>query len=248
MLNMNFQANKNCLLVAVVITFLFSQSPMVVGQEWPAEMFESSEHDFGAVMVGGSVEKRFEITNTTEEKLRLKFEVSKGSFNAKLSKRTMDPDESVELICTFNPKVKSQGNKRAVVTVKILGEKDGEHEVTLKGKSSPVIFEPAELNFGDVVQGTEASVTAKMTISNDANLRLSDVQCNYRNVRAKVGKPTVENGVQVYNMNFRLLATAPKGRVKDKLSFVFRRTDKSAKAEKEVERLPFVGKVKKVED
>ena len=227
-----------------VLTLGLSGSAMA--QEWAHAMFDTSKHDFGEQLAGQVVEQRFKIKNNSTDKYQLESSVSAGEFFAEFSSNSIDAGETVELICRFQPSRQGLGARSATATVRFLGDKNGEHQISLKGKTTLVKFEPGELDFADVKLGEEAQTKAKLIISNFSNLQLADVQCKYRHVRARVGKPTKIEGAIVYNMNFRLLATAPRGTVEKKLSFVFRKIDKP-KAKEVVKRLAFKAKVKREE-
>ena len=229
------------LLLAVCVPGFAAQA---YAQDWAHAMFETAKHDFGEVLAGEVVEQRFKIKNDTTEKYRLRTVVSASEFSAKLSAKSIAAGESAELICRFVPQRNGLGARRGTVTVRLIGEEKGEHQIALRGKSSLAVFLPSELSFGNATFGEEVKATAKLTIAKGANLALSDVQCKYRHVRAKVGKPTEVEGALVYHMTFRLLASAPVGKVENKLSFVFRKKDKP-KAEEVIKRLPFKARVKR---
>ena len=249
---MNFVLSiRICLLISLPALFLCGATQNSVAQTekqtWPGSLFETSEFDFGNVLADTVAKKQFTISNDEDETLELEASVSTGNFSVELSTDSIGPGETAELTCKFAPLSNRRGIRKSVVTVSVAGKKKAVHKIEVKGKSSLIVFEPEEIDFGDVTIGEEATATVKVSIANSSGLGLADVECKYKHVRVKAGKPTDVNEAKVYNMNFRLLPTASAGKVKNKLSFIFRVNGKP-RADKTRKRLPFVGRVKKADE
>lgn len=193
--------------------------------DWPRQMFQEFEHDFGTVAKNEFAEHRFQIKNVFNEDIRIQqVKTSCACTDVSLTKNLLKKFETAELVAKFNTR-NFVGQKQATLTVIFAPPFSGEVQLTVRGNiRSDVMFEPGNIDFGSL---TQEALTAKTNVQriqitkfNNSNWRIVDVKSTFPHVGVSLTNPVRVNNQVKYDMDVRIKPSAPAGFVQSELIIV----------------------------
>lgn len=206
-------------MAAVVLAATFC-SP-AIGQEWARKMFSENSHDFGVVARGAKAEYRFALQNIYEEDVHIAgVQSSCGCTRPELTTHTLKTWEKGEVVAVFNTRT-FLGSRNA--TIKVIIDKPYYAEVHLDITGyirSDVVFEPGEVNFGEVDQGEGAEQQVRVNYAGRSNWEITDIRSANENFEVELKDPVRRGGSISYDMIVRLKPDAPAGYINDQLTLV----------------------------
>ncbi len=190
-------------------------------QQWARDMFQETSHDFGIISRGSKPQFRFVFENKYKEDVHVKsVKSSCGCTEPSIEKETLKSREKGAIIAELNT-VTYSGDKSAVITVVFDKPFYAELQLNIKGKiRSDVVFEPTEINFGRVDEGSGKELTATVTYAGRSDWAINDVRSTYEHISVQLGTPERKGGTVRYNLVVKLKNTAPVGVVTSQLSIV----------------------------
>jgi hypothetical protein len=184
-------------------------------------MFDHTSHDFGIVARGAKVEHRFTLENIYLEDMRIASVTSScGCTTPTYSTQPIKTYEKREIVATIDTR-KFLGHKEA--TLRVVFAPPFSAEVQLHVYCyirSDVVFEPGEVQFGSVDQGTEARRLVTVSYAGRSDWRIVDVLSSWPHVAASVSEVSRTSGQVVYQLAVTMKEDAPAGYVKDRLVLV----------------------------
>ena len=159
---------RSFVLMSMLVPALCVGSLDVSAQEWATKMFKTMSHDFGSVARGAEAEFSFEFENLYEEDLHVaSVRSSCGCTTPTITKRDLKTFEKAQIVAKYNTR-SFTGQKGATVTVVFDKPYYAEVQLSIEGYiRSDVVFDPGEVNFGEVDQFTAAE--RKLTVNYAAN-------------------------------------------------------------------------------
>lgn len=225
-------------LFTAIFLLLASAVPTVHGQQWAVKMFKKTSHDFGVVAKGSKAEYAFEFQNIYEEDLHIAdVRTSCGCTSASITKQDLKTWETSSILATFNTR-SFDGKRGATLTVII--DRPFYAEVSLRVDGfirRDVVFEPGQVEFGEVDQGKGLEKTVRVTYAGRSNWKIVDVRSANEHFEVELNELQRGNGRVSYDMLVRLKGDAPAGYLEDQLSII---TDETSGA---TLTLPVVGRV-----
>ncbi len=190
-------------------------------QEWAKKMFKTTSHDFGSVARGAKAEFSFEFENLYEEDLHIaSVRSSCGCTTPTVTKRDLKTYEKSQVVAKYNTR-SFLGEKGATVTVVIDKPYYAEVQLTIEGYiRSDVVFEPGEVNFGEVDQYTPAEKKLTVTYAGRSDWKIKDVRSANEHFEVELSETARSAGRVSYEMLVRLTAGAPSGYFQDQLSLI----------------------------
>ncbi len=143
------------------------------------DYFAELEKDFGPTPRGPVLTHYFSVTNTTKNPVTLgTARVSCGCVSAHVMHANLAPGESTVVTAYMDTKriLNINSVKSVIVYVPFLAPRA--EEVTLKVQCvarDDLFFSKSELAMGDVLKGKSATVTTKVTVTNQAKWEVSEV-------------------------------------------------------------------------
>ncbi len=173
--------------VPVACFVLLLTGASVTGQEWARKMFSDSSHDFGIVAAGSEAVHRFEFQNIYEEDLRIvSVRSSCGCTTATIEKKNLKTFEKSAIIARFNT-VAFRDHKQATLTITIDRPYPAEVQLIVRGNiRGNVSFEPGSVQFGDMLTGTLANRSIRVTHRGMVNWQITDVKTTFDDTKIKV--------------------------------------------------------------
>jgi hypothetical protein len=192
-----------------------------LAQEWAVKMFKVTEHDFGSVARGSKAEFAFELENKYEEDIHVaSVQSSCGCTSPTITKQVLKTWEKSQIIAKFNTR-SFVGQRNATLTVVIDRPFYAEVQLAVSGYiRSDVVFNPGEINFGDVDQFQPAEVEVTVSYAGRSDWRIMDVRSANEHFEVELKEVTRENNRVDYRMLVRLAADAPAGHIEDQLTLV----------------------------
>ena len=199
----------------------FSASSTLSAKEWAQKMFKETRHDFGQVARGSKTEFAFEITNSYQEDVHIAdVTTSCGCTTPTITKNTLKTWEKGSIVATFNTRSYS-GQRNATIKVVIDKPFYAEVQLTVAGYiRNDVDFEPGNVSFGDIDQGTGSDKELTVTYYGRNPWQIKDVRSANDHLEVELGDPMKLADRTVYKMHVRLKDNAPAGYIHDSLSLV----------------------------
>jgi hypothetical protein len=193
--------------------------------QYPNDMFDSMEHNFGVVARGAEVMHRFKVTNKYKQDVRIvSVTTSCGCTSPKYDQSPIKSLESTYIEISMDTN-KFQHEKKSTVTVTF--EPYGVVQIPVQVYiRSDVVLSPGSINFGEVEQGTAPSRTLSVAYAfNQFNgiptWSITGVKDAGPYLKAKaVQKPNTQNydGTVInYDLEVALLPTAPVGKIRQEI-------------------------------
>jgi len=205
----------------LTITILLVGCSFAEAQEWATKMFKTTNHDFGSVARGAKAEFEFELQNVYEEDVHIaSVRSSCGCTTPKIGKEQLKTWEKTSIIAQLNTRT-FLGQKAATITV--VFDKPYYAEVQLNVESyirSDVVFDPGEVNFGEVDQFNSAERRLTVSYAGRDDWRIVDVTSVNRSFEVELVETQRAAGRVAYEMLVRLKPDAPAGYFQDQLTLV----------------------------
>ena len=209
-------------IVLLVLTCALTTTDATVSaQEWARKMFTKRSHDFGAVARGSKTEFRFELTNLYKEDVHLaSVRTSCGCTTPRIEKATLKSLEKGAIVAKFNTN-SFLGAKNATVTVTIDRPFFAEVQLQVSGYiRSDVVFQPGEVQFGEIEQGKPTVKRVKIDYAGSNNWKITDIRSASEHLEVELNQGQRGNGRVSYDMVVRLLPNAPSGYLKAQLALI----------------------------
>ncbi len=212
---------RSFILCLTLMCGIVGSSAEVSAQEWAKKMFKVTSHDFGSVARGAKAEFAFEFENLYEEDLHVaSVRSSCGCTSPTITKRDLKTFEKAQIVAKYNTR-SFLGQKGATVTVVIDKPYYAEVQLEIEGYiRSDVVFEPGEVNFGEVDQFSPAEQTLSVTYAGRSDWKITDVRSASEHFEVELTEKQRSAGRVTYDMLVRLTAKAPSGYFQDQLSIV----------------------------
>ena len=210
----------NCLSFVIALGIIGFGSA-IDAQDWALNMFDKSDHDFGAVAKAALTEYRFQIKNLYKEDIHISsVSASCGCTTPKLTKRLIKSGETGELIAHFNTD-RFQGQYSATLTVRFSQPSYAEVRVKVRGyvRSDVVVF-PGRIELGSVVAEDGAEQKVQILYAGRNDWEIVDVKTSNPDFEVELN-PTHRGGGRVnYDLMFRIKKGASEGYINDQLILV----------------------------
>ncbi len=193
----------------------------VSAQEWATKMFKTRSHDFGTVARGAEAEFSFEFENLYEENLHVaSVRSSCGCTTPTITKRDLKTFETSQIVAKYNTR-SFLGQKGATVTVVFDKPYYAEVQLSIEGYiRSDVVFDPGEVNFGEVDQFTAAERKLTVSYAGRSDWKITDVRSNNEYFAVDLSESSRGGGRVSYEMRVHLTADAPSGYFQDRLDII----------------------------
>ncbi|MBY0587014.1 DUF1573 domain-containing protein [bacterium] len=201
-----------------VLALLMAVVVPVTGQaaSWANEMFSARSFDFGSVERGEKPSHEFVISNTGTREVRIKsIRVSCSCTTAVAASGRIPAGESTVLTATMDT-AGFQGSK--AVTIYVLFDRPWRSEVTLRvscvslGKLGT---EATEIDFGILSQGSDSRKRLNLDYSGPVDWQVKDLDFGNPHFTTEVHEVAREQGKVRYELDIKLLPTAPAGTLED---------------------------------
>lgn len=166
---------------SVLMLALLASTQPSSAQEWAKKMFTTTSHNFGSVARGAKAEFSFEFENLYEEDLHVaSVRSSCGCTTPTITKRDLKTFEKSQVVATYNTR-SFLGQKGATITVVIDKPYYAEVQLSIEGYiRSDVVFDPGEVNFGEVEQFNASEKTLTVSYAGRTDWRITDVRSAQR--------------------------------------------------------------------
>lgn len=203
-----------------VVLCCFSGSACLA-QDWAKAMFDHTSHDFGVVARGAKVEHRFTMENIYLEDMRIaSVQSSCRCTTPKFSTEPVKTYAKTEIVATIDTR-NFLGRKEATLRVTLAEPFSAEVQLHVYCYiRSDVVFEPGEIQFGSVDQGTEVRRKVMVKYAGRSDWRIVDVLSAWPFLRASVSEVNRMAGQVVYELSVSLKDDTPVGYIKDHLILV----------------------------
>jgi hypothetical protein len=190
-------------------------------QEWATKMFQTTAHDFGTVARGAKAEFKFELENIYEEDVHIaSVRSSCGCTTPVVSKQSLKTWEKASVLAQFNTR-SFLGARNATITVVFDQPFYAEIQLQVSGYiRSDVVFDPGEVNFGDVEPQATSEVGVEVNYAGRQDWQILDVRCANTNLEVELNETRRGGGRVAYQMNVRLKPDTPPGFLHDQLTIV----------------------------
>lgn len=188
------------------------------GEAWADKMFETRDHDFGAVARGAKTEYQFVITNIYEEDVHIAgVRSSCGCTSPRVARDTLKTYEKGAIIASFDTQG-HLGQKSATLTVTFDRPFYAEVQLNVGGYiRSDVVFNPGEVDFGTVRPGGSAEKRVAVQYAGRGDWNISEVQAQHDYLEAEVVETSRDSGQVAYELVVKLKDNAPKGYLNEQL-------------------------------
>jgi len=212
---------RTLVLMSMLALALSAGSIDVSAQEWATKMFKTTSHDFGSVARGAKAEFSFEFENLYEENLHVaSVRSSCGCTTPTITKRDLKTFEKSQIVANYNTR-SFLGQKGATVTVVFDKPYYAEVQLSIEGYiRSDVVFEPGEVNFGEVDQFTVAEQKLTVTYAGRSDWKIKDVRSANEHFEVDLSETARSGGRVSYEMRVRLTGSAPSGYFQDQLEII----------------------------
>jgi hypothetical protein len=183
----------------------------VPAAQWPADMFEETSWDFGAVPRGPAVMHAFRFKNTTGETLHIgNVRVSCGCTSAQAAKSSVRPNEESAILAQMDT-TRFHGNKS--VTIFVTFDQPSWSEASLVVRADgrdDVAMSPESIDFGQVSRGSPAVASTEITIQ-DPEMTIRRVRSEGSYVQAHYRELNRSGRGVVYEVQAELKPNTPPG-------------------------------------
>ncbi len=207
--------------MSIAVLASFAKPVAVSAQDWATKMFKKTSHDFGFVARGAKAEFAFEFENLYEEDLHVaSVRSSCGCTTPTITKKDLKTFEKSTIVATYNTR-SFLGQKSATITVVIDKPYYAEVQLTIEGYiRSDVVFDPGEVNFGEVDQSATAEKKLTVTYAGRPDWKITDVRSANEHFEVELSETGRSGGRVSYDMVVRLTKDAPSGYFQDQLSII----------------------------
>jgi len=204
-------------LLPITILAFFLSTP-ATAQEWAKKMFTTTSHDFGTVARGSKSEFRFQFKNIYNEDVHVaSVRSSCGCTTPTVEKRDLKTYETSDIIAKFNTDTFT-GYRSATVTVTFDKPYYAEVQLHVQGNiRSDILVQPPSVEIGNVQQGKEVEKKITVIRNSRSDWKITDVRCANEQYEVEVVERSRNGSQVIYDLNVRLLATAPPGYLNDQL-------------------------------
>jgi hypothetical protein len=211
-----------CALSASLAPQAFSQAPIQqtpipkAPQMVPAEL---RFHDFGTVARSAKTEHRFPITNIYQQPMQISsVRASCGCTTPIIEKQVLQPGETGSILARFNTGTHT-GQKKATLTVSITAPVFTELQLNVQGYiRSDIVFNPVEINFGTVAEGTGKSMELDLAYAGRSDWKVLNVTAVEPFLKPSFQEVSRKNGQVSYKISVELLGNAPAGTLQTQLT------------------------------
>ena len=205
----------------MVVCLLALCGPPAQAQDWARKMFKVTSHDFGTVARGAKAEFVFELQNIYQETVHIaSVRSSCGCTTPKISQQTLESMETARIVAKYNTRT-FLGDKSATVTVVIDRPYRAEVQLSVRGYiRSDVVFDPGEVNFGEVSQFESAEQTIRLNYAGRNDWEITDVRSADNNLEVELIETQRGGGRVSYEMLVRLKPEASAGYFQSQLTLV----------------------------
>jgi len=192
-----------------------------LAQDWARAMFDGTSHDFGVVARGAKVEHHFVFQNIYLEDVRIASVTSSCRCTlVTFPKQTIKTYEKAEIVATVDTR---RFLARKDATLKVVFAEPFPAEVQLHTYCyirSDVVFEPGEVRFGSVPQGSTPRKKVTVSYAGRNNWQVLRVEKHNPSLDVQLAQIGRQQGLVTYNLWVGLKPDAPAGYIKDHLTLV----------------------------
>jgi len=204
--------------------FLFAASMPIspaMAQDWAQKMFNTLEHDFGAVARGADTVYRFEITNLYKQTMHISsVRSSCGCTTPTVENSTIKTREKAYIVAKFNTRT-FVGRHGATLTVRFDPPFAAEVQVRVHGNiRGDVVFHPGAIQFGSVDQGAVKEQRVTVSYAGRSSWEILDITNDNDHFEVELNETGRGGGRVSYSLLVRLKDNMPPGYVKDQLTVV----------------------------
>ncbi len=188
------------------------------GQEWARKMFETTDHDFGAVARGAKTEFHFKFSNIYKEDLHIVgVRSSCGCTTPTVTKDYLKTYDEAAIVAQFNTHL-FQGHKSATLTVTIDKPFYAEVQLHVQGTiRTDIVVSPGSVELGSVDSGQGTEKHVSVSYAGRPDWQILSVKSSSPHVTAKVAEPVRRGGQVSYDVAVSLKGDAPTGLVKEQI-------------------------------
>ena len=192
-----------------------------MAQEWARKMFQTTDHDFGAVARGAKVEYRFKLNNIYEEDVHISsVRSSCGCTQPTIAKDSLKTYEEGAIVAAFNTH-SFLGQRHATVTVTFDKPFYAEVQLNVSGYiRSDIVMTPGSAEFGNVDFGAKAEKKLSVTYAGRDDWKFLEVKPNNPHLLASFKETSRGGGQVVYELTVDLKSDTPRGYFKDQVMLV----------------------------
>jgi hypothetical protein len=214
---------RTCFLT--LVTLAMGTAAVQAQQGWAEKMFADGPktkpvltHDFGTIAKGTQLKHTFKITNIYAVRMEITgIKSGCGCVTATAAKRVLEPRESTTLEVTMDGR-RFSGPKTVPVRVTVGPEYISTAELKISAVSrADVVFNPGEINFGNVIQGQTPTQTIDVEYAGVLNWEVSEVVTRDVPYTATIKQLYRRTGQVGYRIAVTLKADAPAGALKHTL-------------------------------
>lgn len=185
-----------------------------------SSLFRTTSHDFGTVARAAKTEFHFEFVNPYQQPIHVRsVRTSCGCTTPIIETENVPPGGTGTILARFNTGTHT-GARSATVTVTFDRPHFTEIQLHVKGYiRSDVVFNPGELSFGSVQEGTAANQSVDIDYAGRSDWRILDVTAQDAFLTATVEEQSRSGGRVKYRVNASLDGNAPAGPLQTELIF-----------------------------
>ncbi len=209
---------RSLVLGSLLVATTFSSAD---AQQWARKMFKVTSHDFKTVARNSKTEFAFELQNIYEEDIHIAaVRSSCGCTEPRITKKTLKTWEEGSIVAALNTKA-FLGQRSATLTVTIDRPYFAEVQLSVRGYiRGDVVFEPGEVAFGELEQGTEAERTVTVSYAGRSDWKIVDVRSVNEHIEVELLDENRSSRRVTVRMLVRLKKDAPVGYFHDPLLIV----------------------------
>ncbi len=203
-----------------IVLLLFAALP-ASADDWAKKMFSQTSHDFRTVGRGAKAEYHFEFTNPYKEDVRIaSVSTSCGCTTPTVTQKLLKSRETAAVIAKLNTDTHI-GDKSAVITVIFDRPFYSEVQLSVRGHiRTDVVFNPPEVNFGEITTGQGKQLDVVVTHTGPANWEIRDVRSHCADLAVVLGpQERIPGGVR-YRMKVSTRGELPTGDIRELLTLV----------------------------
>lgn len=206
---------SRAIIVGLCLVVLPSAS---TASEWAYGLFDSLDHDFGAVARGTQLTHRFTVTNNTSKKLRIKnVRVSCHCTKAEASKQRLSPGESTFITAVMDTSG-FQGSKS--VTVFVQFDKPHRAEIPLRvscTSTGNIASSVNEVDFGVLAAGAGGEKKLQLNYPGKPDWQITSIDYGNPHLFAElIERSRTASDVQ-YELHIKLAKDTPAGKFQDRI-------------------------------
>ena len=188
-----------------------------MGLSWagPADFFNEKIKDFGISSRGPVLTHFFFVTNTSNQTVTMgQPRVSCGCTSAHVYQSVLKPGESTAVAAYMDTRRISNSNSLKSVIVYVPFLSPTFEEVQLKVQTvcrDDLLMSPATIEMGSVKVGAGATATAKVTLTSDANWKLTEAKCTGGFIKPEFKELSRVGSQVTYEVTATLAPNCPAG-------------------------------------